>query len=89
METYINKLSNNAQIIFARILQRKRKWYTVSDHLQKYAGQSTKSRKLTTDKDDLGNIGKAIDELLEHGFLVEDLSLVDDIVKGLKDEGKA
>lgn len=36
IDTYLNKISGHAQTIIARLLQRKRKWYTVSEHLQKY-----------------------------------------------------
>ena len=49
-------LSNQSQTVFARLLTRKRVWYSVNDHLSKYG--------------DLESLSKPLQELIDSKFLL-------------------
>lgn len=65
---------------------RKRVWFNMSDHLQKYVQvEGTKSH---AGKHKQGDMEEAVGELLREGFLVEDTSLVEGIMESIRAKGR-
>ena len=62
MDVYINSLSNTGQIILARLLVRKRKWYNIREHLTKYVQDDGSSMSKTRDD----QLKRAVDELIDN-----------------------
>ena len=67
---YKERLSVQAQTLFARMLTRKRTWYSVKDHLTNYG--------------DFDALQPALKELAEAGFLLTPASLHVDLINQLK-----
>ena len=55
-ENFRDKLSLQAQTLFARMITRKRIWYSVRDHLSNYG--------------EFEELQPALQELLDHGFIL-------------------
>eukprot|EP00347_Sterkiella_histriomuscorum_P004973 403358381 len=76
LDTYVNKLSPEAQTILARLMLRKRVWFNQAEHLAKYIN------------DDI-IIQQSLDELIQKDFIIPDTHLGDDIVHQLKSQQKS
>ena len=66
-EHFKDKLSVEAQTLFARMLTRKRTWYSVKDHLANYG--------------EFGELQPALKELIDSGFIFDEKYLHIDLLK--------